>query len=143
MITRINTDAVTGSITYAPSEATSGNVTATISFNKEEVTVTNNEGNTGYTFTANGSFTYEFVDSYGNTGSETATVDWIDKTAPTATSVSYSPDGNTNQPVEVTLVIDENVQEIVGWTGSGTTWRKTYAENTTETVIFYDLVGNV
>ncbi|MEI6673235.1 MAG: hypothetical protein WCL02_08215 [bacterium] len=40
-------------------------------------------------FTGNGGFTFTFSDLAGNTGSTTATITWIDKTAPTAT-VTYS-----------------------------------------------------
>jgi hypothetical protein len=66
-ISRIDTSPVTGSIAYSPSTATSGNVEATISFNKTGVIVTNNGGNLNYIFTGNDSFTFEFMDSYGNT----------------------------------------------------------------------------
>jgi hypothetical protein len=52
-------------------------VTATISFNKTGVTITNNGGSASYLFTENGSFTFEFKDEAGNSGSETATVSWI------------------------------------------------------------------
>jgi len=55
-------------------------VTASITFNKTGVTITNNGGNANYTFTENGNFTFTFIDAYGNTGSTTATVSWIDKT---------------------------------------------------------------
>jgi len=37
---------------------------------------------TGYLFTGNRNFTFTFEDLAGNTGSITATVSWIDKTAP-------------------------------------------------------------
>ena len=80
-VNRIDKTPVTGAISYSPSTATNTDVVATISFNKSGVTVTNNSG-TSYTFTGNGSFTFEFVDQYGNTGEETATVNRIDKTAP-------------------------------------------------------------
>ena len=43
------------------------------------MTVTNNGGSQIYLFTGNGTFTFEFIDQYGNTGSETATVNLIDK----------------------------------------------------------------
>ena len=111
-ITWIDTSSVTGSISYSPSTATSGNVTATISFNKTGVEVTNNGNATGYTFTGNGNFTFTFIDAYGNTGSVTAVVNRIDKTAPEAVSVSYLPNTNTNGNVEVTLTTSEAVQNI-------------------------------
>ena len=85
----------------------------TIIFNKTGVTVTNNGNAIGYTFTGNGNFTFTFVDAYGNTGSETAVVNRIDKTVPIATSIAYSPSTNTNEPVTVTLTTSEPVQSIV------------------------------
>jgi hypothetical protein len=39
-------------------------------------------------------------------------VSWIDKKSPTAMNVSYTPSGKTNQDVEVTITIDEPVQNI-------------------------------
>ena len=74
--------------------------------------MTNNGGSTGYTFTGNGTFTFTFEDGYGNTGSEQASVTWIDKEAPYATSLNYSPNTNTNGNVTVTMTINEAVQSI-------------------------------
>ena len=80
----------TGSITYSTSSPTSGTVTATLNFSTTGITITN----TGFTpcqggasevlsgtctFTGNGSFTFTFQDTYGNTGSATATVFRIDE----------------------------------------------------------------
>ena len=45
----------------------------------EPITVTNNGGLLSYTFTENGTFTFEFVDQAGKTGSVTASVQWIVK----------------------------------------------------------------
>jgi hypothetical protein len=92
-------------------------VIATLTGCNKPITVTNNGGNTNYTFTNTGSFTFTYQDSYGNTGSTTATVDRIDKTPPTATNVSYNPSGKTNKDVLVTLTTSEQVQAITGRTG--------------------------
>ncbi len=77
----------TATVSYDPSGSTPTNqdVVATITLSDGTVT---SEGGYTHTFTGNGSFTFEFRDSVGNTGSATVTVDWIDKTAPTA-SVSF------------------------------------------------------
>lgn len=64
-------------ITYSPSTRTNGVVVATISFDQEDVTITNNEGKNTYTFNKNESFTFEYVSSQGVTDSKEATVDWI------------------------------------------------------------------
>ncbi|MDR2541319.1 MAG: hypothetical protein LBD11_06230 [Candidatus Peribacteria bacterium] len=133
-INRIDKTAVTGTITYGPNTDTNTDVTATISFNKIPVTVTNNGGNTNYTFTGDGSFTFEFVDQYGNTGSETATVTRIDKTAPTCT-IDYNPSTNTNQDVIATLT---------GCSETVTPYPQSYTftGNGSYTFNFADLVGN-
>ncbi|MFK7695042.1 OmpL47-type beta-barrel domain-containing protein [Paenibacillus sp. HJGM_3] len=70
---RIDRTAPTGSIAYSTTAPTSGPVVATLT-PSEPVTITNNGGSSQYTFEANGSFTFEFVDAAGNVGSRTATV---------------------------------------------------------------------
>jgi hypothetical protein len=61
--------APTATITYSPTSLTNTDVVATLN-PSETVTVTNNSGNTDYTFTANGNFTFEFkelvVDSWAS-----------------------------------------------------------------------------
>jgi hypothetical protein len=64
----------------------------------------------------------------------------IDTTPPTLTNINYTPDTTTS--VTVTIILSEPVQVIHGWTGTGTTWQKTYTANMAETITFYDLVGN-
>ena len=76
-------EAVKGTITYSTEEKTNQDVVATISFNKSDVTITNNDGKNTYTFTENGSFTFYYIDNSSEIdGSSTATVNWIDKTPP-------------------------------------------------------------
>jgi surface protein len=54
-------------------------VTATLARCNRPVTVTNTtSASTSYLFTENGSFTFHFIDTAGNTGSTVATVNWID-----------------------------------------------------------------
>ncbi|MDF2657623.1 MAG: hypothetical protein K0Q94_414 [Paenibacillus sp.] len=70
---RIDTTAPAASVTYSSTSPTSGPVTAVLT-PSEPVTITNNGGSASYTFQANGSFTFEFIDEAGNPGSQTATV---------------------------------------------------------------------
>ncbi|EKE20234.1 MAG: hypothetical protein ACD_8C00035G0001 [uncultured bacterium] len=77
----IDTVAPTASITYSTTALTNGNVVATL-IPSETITVTNNSGSLSHTFNTNGSFTFEFSDEAGNTGTALATVNNIDKTAP-------------------------------------------------------------
>ncbi len=64
-------------IEYSPKTTTTGSVVAKLVNRNKDFTITNNNGKDTYTFTKNGSFTFEFKDEYGNTGSATATVTWI------------------------------------------------------------------
>jgi len=80
-VTRIDKSVVIGTISYSTTGNTNEDVIATITFNKTGVTITNNGGSANYTFIGNGSFTFTFTDAYGNAGSTTATVTWIDKSA--------------------------------------------------------------
>ena len=81
-VANIDKVAPTATVAYNTTAPTNQDVVATIT-PSESVTVTNNGGSTSYTFTGNGSFTFNFVDAAGNTGSITATVNNIDKVAPT------------------------------------------------------------
>jgi len=78
----IDTRAPTAVISYSTAEFTNQDVIVTL-VPSEPVIVSNNEGVDTYTFTENSSFTFEFTDLAGNPGSATATVNNIDKVAPT------------------------------------------------------------
>lgn len=69
----------TATISYNITETTNQDVTATLANFSEEVTIINNSGSETYTFSENGTFTFEFVDKAGNIGKVTAIVDWIKK----------------------------------------------------------------
>jgi hypothetical protein len=68
----------TASVNYSTIFPTTGTVVVTLD-PSEPIRVTNNGGLLSYTFTENGTFTFEFVDQAGKTGSATATVRWIVK----------------------------------------------------------------
>lgn len=87
-VTWIDLVAPTGTISYSTLAPTNQPVTATL-VPSEPVTVTNNLG-LDYTFAANGSFTFQFVDAAGNPGTATATVSNIDLTAPTVNSLNQN-----------------------------------------------------
>ena len=65
-------------ITYTPAQRTNGSVTATITFDKEGVTITNNNAQNTYTFTQNGTFTFEYTTKAGTAFTKQATVNWIE-----------------------------------------------------------------
>ena len=101
-MTSDDTTPPTATITYSTSDPTNQDVVAMLN-PSETVTVTNNGGLTARIFTENGSFTFEFEDAAGNTGTAVAMVTWIDKTAPTAT-INYSTTMLTNQDVVAILM---------------------------------------
>jgi hypothetical protein len=131
-------------ITYLPPSATNQNVVATLTGCNKAITVTNNGGNTQYTFSTNGEFTFTFADAYGNTGTKKAEVNRIDKTTPSGT-LSYSTTGRTNQNVIATLTTTKPLQQPSGRSGTtpGTTFTKTYSGNTTEPLTLTDTLGNI
>ena len=130
-----DTDPPTATISYSTTSPTNQNVIATL-IPSEAVTITNNGGLSAKTFTANGSFTFDFEDAAGNTGSATATVNNIDKTAPTYT-IAYSPDTLTNLDVTATITLsDANTVTVSG----GPT--HVFNANGTHTFSFTDAAGN-
>lgn len=98
----------TAGIGYSTEEPTTKNVIARLVNPSANITITNNNGSDTYTFTENGKFTFEFEDEKGTKGTATAKVDWIDRTAPTAT-IEYSTISPTNQTVVATLKPNEDV----------------------------------
>ncbi len=92
-ITNIDETPVICNVSYDPSTSTTGSVLATLIECNKPVTITNtdftpcqggaSEVSDGLcTFTENGTFTFEYVDAYGNTGTTTAIVDRITKPTP-------------------------------------------------------------
>lgn len=116
------TEKVIPTIDYDIKTSTNGNVNAKITFNKENVTITNNEGNATYTFTENRSFTFEYVDEVGKTGGAIAEVNWIDKKEPIINGINL----NTKELAKsLTLTVDatDNESGIVGYSwDEGKTW---------------------
>ncbi|MCI8466877.1 MAG: hypothetical protein HFI08_01595, partial [Bacilli bacterium] len=135
----IDKKAPVASITYSKNTMTNQDVIATITFDKENVTITNNGGNNTYTFKENGEFTFEYVDEVGNKGTAVARVDWINKNGPDVT-ITYSKDTVTNQDVMATITFDEENVTITNNEGKNT---YTFTENGEFIFEFIDKAGNV
>ncbi len=129
-------------ISYDYTELTNQNVTATITFNRDDVTITNNDGSNEYVFEENGTFTFEYVDSEGNRFQNIARVTWIDKEGPQI-NINYETINN-GKAVQVTIKANEELKPIEGWTLSEDrlSISKTFDENQTETIQLSDLAGN-
>ena len=128
----------TAQINYSTEALTNKDVIVTLVNASEEITITNNNGNNSYTFTDNGTFTFEFVDKAGNTGTAIAEVTWIDKTAPTA-EIVYNITTQTSEPVTATLTNESEEIVVTNNNGSRT---YTFTENGDFTFEFVDKVGN-
>lgn len=72
-------------VSYSATSLTKQDVTVTLNI-PQDVKITNNEGNNTYTFTENGTFTFEY-ERRGKTDSEIVSVNYIDKTSPEITNV--------------------------------------------------------
>ena len=103
---------LTGSVTYSETESTHNSVVATVGgFEYDDVYVSNNNQSPVYTFTQNGEFVFELADSYGNTGTVTATVNNIDVEAPKV-HVEYSTSEWTSDDITASLVADDETVQF-------------------------------
>jgi len=100
-------------VEYSTKNPTNKNVVATVKFNEDNVKITNNGGKNTYTFTENGTFTFEFEDEAGNTGTVLAKVDYIDRTLAMPTII-YSTTSPTNKDVVATITFDKENVTIEG-----------------------------
>jgi hypothetical protein len=153
-ITNISTDKPVGNISYQPATATSGNVVAILQVNKELKSDTiptgwsssgTNTNKYTKTYTGNIVETLTLTDTAANTSTVDVNIQWIDKTSPQATSVSYNPTSTTSGTVVVTLTTNEVVNKPATRSGNatGTVFTKSYTANVTgQLVMFTDLVGN-
>ena len=134
---------IIATISYDNMQLTNQNVTAKITFNRDDVVITNNEGKDEYTFEQNGEFTFEYQDGQGNISQSTAKVNWIDKEVPEI-NIEYQTIEN-GKAVNVVIQSNEELLEIPGWTLSEDRMSisKTFYENSTETLQLSDLAGNV
>jgi hypothetical protein len=69
-------------LSYSTTGITNQSVIATLTLSETGI-VNNNSWSLSYVFSGNGAFNFQYQDIAGNTGTVTATVTWIDTTAPT------------------------------------------------------------
>ena len=134
--------APTGTVEYSTTTLTNQNVTAILHTDKyveikDEKVTKQPDGTFTYEFEANGNYTFEFTDTFGNTGTAEAKVEWIDKEPPKAT-VEYSTKDPTAGSVVATLKCNE---PIIITNNDG---RDTYTFNTNGNFTFKykDAAGN-
>ena len=96
------------------------------------------------TYIANDSETVAIYDLVGNKVEVQVNITNIDKTGPKV-EIKTSKEEMTNEDILVTLIADEEIQEVEGWLLSEDklTLTKTYDKNVQEKIEVKDLVGNV
>ncbi|CAM3634726.1 immunoglobulin-like domain-containing protein [Marinicrinis lubricantis] len=109
---RLDNTPPVGIIHYSASSRTAGPVTARLELSETATVIIPSSGAREYTFTDNGTYTFEFVDEAGNAGAAAAEVTWIDQTLPTA-QVTMTPDHWTNQPVDVQISVKGNPPRVL------------------------------
>ncbi len=124
---------------YSSTECTNQDVIVQLVSPSTPITITNNNGSDTYTFTENGTFTFEFVDEDGVAGMTTAMVDWIDKIAPTA-NVMYNIVKSTRNEVVATLKDFSEEVTILNNDGKDT---YTFSDNGSFEFQIQDKAGNI
>ena len=98
----------TAEIEYSSMEETTGPVTAKLVKASKNIKITNNGGSDTHIFDKNGSFTFLFVDDYGNEGSVTATVTWIKEDTPSSSPTNPNNPGFDEPGIEEPTNPDNN-----------------------------------
>ncbi len=124
-------------ISYSTLDQTAKSVTATIISTSSNIMVMNNDNKDYYTFNENGSFTFEYIDDFGNKGEVTAKVDWIIE-QPEIAEIIYDIPSITNQPVTAKIHSKKNIT-ITNNRGKDT---YTFNENGEFTFEYKDEDGN-
>ena len=112
-IIKVNKTGIEATINYSTTESTTDPVIATVTFNKEGITITNNEGKNIYEFTDNGEFTFEYVDEAGRTGSITAKVDWIKKKEIVGQDGEWKYFVNSDNTIQLTQYLGTKTELVV------------------------------
>ena len=142
----IDKEAPNANVEFSTTEITNENVVATISFDKENITILSNDielatnpvdGSKTITFLENKSVELKFQDGLGNIGTKTITVDWIDTEAPTA-EFEFNTIHLTDGEVIATLKPSEEV--IITNNGGNDTY--IFKDNGEFTFEFVDIAGN-
>ena len=112
-IIKVNKTGIEATINYSTTESTTDPVIATVTFNKEGIKITNNEGKNTYEFTDNGEFTFEYVDEAGRIGSITAKIDWIKKKEVVGQDGEWKYFVNSDNTIQLTQYLGTKTELVV------------------------------
>ena len=112
-IIKVNKTGIEATINYSTTESTTDPVMATVTFNKEGIKITNNEGKNTYEFTENGEFTFDYVDEAGRIGSITAKVDWIKRKEVVGQDGEWKYFVNSDNTIQLTQYLGTKTELVV------------------------------
>ena len=112
-IIKVNKTGIEATINYSTTESTTDPVIATVTFNKEGIKITNNEGKNTYEFTDNGEFTFEYVDEAGRIGSITAKIDWIKKKEVVGQDGEWKYFVNSDNTIQLTQYLGTKTELVI------------------------------
>ncbi|MDE5630817.1 MAG: Ig-like domain repeat protein, partial [Bacilli bacterium] len=133
----IDKTAPTAKIEYSTVKKTKNPVTATIKNFSEETKIINNNGKNTYTFTTNGTFTFEIQDEAGNISKIVAKVNWIDDNAviippkPSTTTTTKKTTTKKTTTKKTTTTKITNQVDITNTTNKANATTKTTTKKTT------------
>ncbi len=142
----IDKTAPTAAVKFNTTEATNENVVATLTFDKDNITILSNDvaitespidKSKTITFLENDTIELKFQDELGNIGTKTIKVDWIDTIAPTAEF-----EFNTTNLTEGEVIATLKPSEEVTVTNNGGSDTYTFVKNGEFTFEFVDKAGN-
>lgn len=112
----------TGTISYSTTDKTKNNVIATLTTDRAATILNNIDDH--YTFTDNGTFLFEFVDTVGHFGRATATVANIDRSAPQFSSTTPAGGASVNGTTRFSFIDTERTSprcsiDRINWSGCG------------------------
>lgn len=135
-------------VSYSTKELTRETVTATIKANEkiqqvEGWSLSADETSLSKVYAKNTTETVKVYDLAGNESTASIEINNIDTTAPQV-EINYSTTKLTNQNVTVTIVSDEKIKDVEGYTLSNdkTTLTKEFESNDESSITIYDLSGN-
>lgn len=156
VVKNIDTQAPQGTIAYSTTQTTGANVRVRLD-TSEPVRIVNNGGSATRIFTDNGSFTFEFEDEAGNSGSATAVVANIDRVQPQARIVqSYAYGDNLSKAFKtvedadgrvllsegVTLLVEKASSSAKNFISLDGSLKRTLRENGNASFTIADTSGN-
>lgn len=147
-IANIDKTEIEATVEYSTTILTNKNVTVTIILNKEiqeidEWTLSEDKKTLTKEYIENATENVKLQDFVGNEREIKISVQNIDKLAPKV-NVEYSTLKQTNKSITVSIIADEELQSLDGWSleEDGKTLTKKYERNSQETVKVYDIAGN-